>query len=773
MCIKSGWATLRRCSIWRLASLVRRKLQLLAWVSAHRHTIKPGTFSAKFGRPRVIVESQLKKIYTHLPVKNIDSSSIVRLSKVVTNTINVLTRLGLQHDLESEWVIGSATRKFSPQWLRHLQYRRLLVANLIVFKDLLESTAFLHEDFLAQTNPKFQNREKPKTSTFASIADDSFKPKNSECLFKDGQHAIWICEKIKSMKLSERRKHLQKFRLCFNCLRPGHSSKDCKNRTCSVPRTCNDDTTNFAQWLLEEGGYNKCLRCSDATAAVATMITLGGLHVVRVKLVNENHSMCMLAMCYKGSSISFVDKSIVSTLLLQGRKTSLSVAGICGSQDVKTEKMPRAVSALRNSWPLTTVQFYVHEKLKLGDQIVDLQGLKDRYPHLKNLPNQSYNQNEVQVIVGQDCYNIHHPLELKKWDNKNAPWALKSKIGWALSGPLSAKQAATPATTATSIADDKLANQLSKWWHIESFLSNGDVTGHPKEEQRAIKTLEQTTWFTGESYEVGLLWREEEVKLPIIFYSAMGQLKTLERCLQKGDMLRKRYQETIDTDVEAGYVCKVQNVELNKTRDKLLWYLPHHPVINNHKPEKSRRVCNAAAEYHSVALNDKLLSGPDLLQSLIGIIFRLREQQIALSADIEAMFLQVAVPSDDSRCLRFLWREDPGQKIEVYEYTRHAFGAKSLPTFANYALHQVAKDNAKDEKNLVKAVQLNFYMNDFLKSVRTAHEAIEIYQKVWDILSKIGFNLTKWIASDKEVKLQIPEADRSTKVVKIFETEPQ
>ena len=94
------------------------------------------------------------------------------------------------------------------------------------------------------------------------------------------------------------------------------------------------------------------------------------------------------------------------------------------------------------------------------------------------------------------------------------------------------------------------------------------------------------------------------------------------------------------------------------------------------------------------------------------------------------MFLQVAVPSDDSRCLRFLWREDPGQKIEVYEYTRHAFGAKSLPTFANYALNQVAIDNAKDEKNIVKAVQLNFYMNDFLKSVRTPHEAIEIYQKV-------------------------------------------
>ena len=38
----------------------------------------------------------------------------------------------------------------------------------------------------------------------------------------------------------------------------------------------------------------------------------------------------------------------------------------------------------------------------------------------------------------------------------------------------------------------------------------------------------------------------------------MGQLRTLERRLRKDDMLRKRYQETIDTDVTAGYVRKVQ-----------------------------------------------------------------------------------------------------------------------------------------------------------------------------------------------------------------------
>ena len=63
---------------------------------------------------------------------------------------------------------------------------------------------------------------------------------------------------------------------------------------------------------------------------------------------------------------------------------------------------------------------------------------------------------------------------------------------------------------------------------------------------------------------------------------------------------------------------------------------------------KNSEECNAAAKYQCVGLNNKLLSGPDMLQSLTGIFFRFREHQIALSADMEAMSLQIAVPSDDN-----------------------------------------------------------------------------------------------------------------------------
>ena len=104
-----------------------------------------------------------------------------------------------------------------------------------------------------------------------------------------------------------------------------------------------------------------------------------------------------------------------------------------------------------------------------------------------------------------------------------------------------------------------------------------------------------------------------------------------------------------------GFVKILDKSEVIETFEKGL-YLPHHPELNPNKPCKVRRVCSAAAKYKDICLNDKLLAGPDLLHGLIGTKFRVREGPIALTADIESMFLQVQVPEQDKSCLRFLLR---------------------------------------------------------------------------------------------------------------------
>ena len=133
----------------------------------------------KYGRSDVIVNAQFKKIHTHPPVRHGDSTSIVRFANVVINVVNTLTQLGYTSDLEAEAGLSSTTRKLSPelreQWLQYMQDRRLLRGNPIFFKEWLASKAVIHENLLAQNSSfdrnKFQSRDKPKTSTFASNAE--------------------------------------------------------------------------------------------------------------------------------------------------------------------------------------------------------------------------------------------------------------------------------------------------------------------------------------------------------------------------------------------------------------------------------------------------------------------------------------------------------------------------------------------------------------------------------------------------------------------------
>ena len=95
---------------------------------------------------------------------------------------------------------------------------------------------------------------------------------------------------------------------CFNCLRSGHMSRTAKAGHVVYPAVEGDKRT-FAQRLTEEGSTKNF---SDATTAIATNITQGGLQVVQIKLINRDLSLNVLAMCDSGSSISFVDKSVVS-----------------------------------------------------------------------------------------------------------------------------------------------------------------------------------------------------------------------------------------------------------------------------------------------------------------------------------------------------------------------------------------------------------------------------------------------------------------------------
>ena len=111
------------------------------------------------------------------------------------------------------------------------------------------------------------------------------------------------------------------------------------------------------------------------------------------------------------------------------------------------------------------------------------------------------------------------------------------------------------------------------------------------------------------------------------------------------------------------------------------WYLPHHAVVHPAKPGKVRVVFDCSAKYRGLSLNDQLLQGPDLTNPLVGVLTRFRQEPIAIMSDIEAMFHQVRVRSDDCDALRFLWwqKGDLNSRPQEYKMRVHLFGGVSSP----------------------------------------------------------------------------------------------
>ena len=103
-----------------------------------------------------------------------------------------------------------------------------------------------------------------------------------------------------------------------------------------------------------------------------------------------------------------------------------------------------------------------------------------------------------------------------------------------------------------------------------------------KNDEKALQILESTTKFSDGHYEIGLLWKEN-ANLPNNRWLAEKQLKQLNKKLSTKPDLQNKYEETLQKDLQNGYVVKVDPAT---DKEPACSYLPNHPV-SNEKPQKS------------------------------------------------------------------------------------------------------------------------------------------------------------------------------------------
>jgi len=181
------------------------------------------------------------------------------------------------------------------------------------------------------------------------------------------------------------------------------------------------------------------------------------------------------------------------------------------------------------------------------------------------------------------------------------------------------------------------------------------------------------------------------------------------------------------------------------------WYLPILTVTNPNK-KKTLLVWDAAAKVDGISLNDTILKGRDMLVSLMGVLLRFRERPTAVSGDIREIFHQITVCAQDQYSQKFLWRNgEINRPPDTFVMQVMTFGAACSPSLANFILRRNAERFGESHPEAVKAICRNTFVDDWLESVDTEEQMVQLANNIKNIHAKGGFEMRNWLSNSKRV----------------------
>ena len=459
--------------------------------TAEMYNVAWNVLVRNFGKPQMVVNAQLKRIYSFPPMKHYDGAALIKFARIVSSCVNVLTQFNYVGDLNSEGVLGSATRKLTldmkTKWLTYVKQMNLCQPGLAVFSEWLNDIADVQDELLLSSNPnadraKSNYKEKAKGSTFATSTTNTTSDNSKyqrECALKDGKHPIWKCEKFKKMNVEERGQKAKELKLCFKCLSDAHQMRNCSGRLCDV-NGCGKPHHRLLHRTYKNVEQKKNVENVDEVSNLSSMRSSGVLPVIPVLIGSGSKTVKTFALCDSGASLSFVDESLMKTLNLTGKPVDLNVAGIHGASDISSKRLRVRIGDQQGKVKEDIIA-YSHPNVNAGNRTYNLKKLKETYPHLSILKDSIINLGDVKVILGQDCYHLHRAIDYRKCGNAK-PWAVRTKLGWMLSGPLPQQETAKLDNESLVFADvDPLVDQMKTRWGMESYTSHCSVSEMSKE----------------------------------------------------------------------------------------------------------------------------------------------------------------------------------------------------------------------------------------------------------------------------------------------------
>ena len=217
-------------------------------------------------------------------------------------------------------------------------------------------------------------------------------------------------------------------------------------------------------------------------------------------------------------------------------------------------------------------------------------------------------------------------------------------------------------------------------------------------------------------------------------------LRSTERRLMKNEQLSITYQQQIDDMIARKVARKLNHEEINQYSGPI-HYISHNEVISDSVSTPCRLVFNSSAKFNGHILNDYWAKGPDMLNNLLGVLLRFRENLIAIAGDIRKMYHTIKIESVDQHTHRFLWRHMEDRKPDIYVMTALSFGDRPVAAIAAVALKKTAEINEKEFPEASTTIKDDSYVDDIIHSVDNKPKALELIDQIEQVLATGGFEI--------------------------------
>ncbi|XP_057302743.1 uncharacterized protein LOC130636909 [Hydractinia symbiolongicarpus] len=372
-----------------------------------------------------------------------------------------------------------------------------------------------------------------------------------------------------------------------------------------------------------------------------------------------------------------------------------------------------------------------------------------------------YVRNICHPLTGQnfnDCVKYKHLKDLRLADirGEDGPVALNSKVGYFVSGRIGSGEGSRSAVLVANVlkigaefVQDKLDNQLGKFWSFE----NAGIENQPAAENfcENVKFSAQT-----KRYEVRLPFKDDHDVLPYKYCVSLKRLGSLRHELKNNPKLLRNYNSILKEQLEEGVIERVTNNDCVKRQ---VHYLPHRPVIREDKPStKVRMVFDASSQ--SVGLSS--------LKDVLAFI-----------TDIEKAFLEISLHSTDRDFVRFIWFKDlpnlSEQNIEtaeigIYRLSRVLYGVSPSSFLLSATLIKHAESFNHVDPLFVQKLLSSLHVDDLTSGGVTVNAAHDFYQKCKQHLVEANFNLHKFYSNSEELEQLVtkPHAAHTGHVTKVL-----